>query len=405
MRPRFSLGFLALLTAGLAFWSAGLAAEPKDLIVHLSAGELPIKVNVTGSTPELNNLANIAFEAHGRYKREAAGAAQFDLRFTAVAPGQVRVDVRDKSGASVFSQIATGTNDHNALYRAADLAVKATSGLKGFFATRLAFVSTRAGKEDIYAGDLFLTEVNQITTDGATVLSPRWSPAGDKLIYTSYRSGFPDIYTADLATQRSDVFVSLNGTNSGAHFSPDGRHVAFLATVKEGTREIFVCDAQNSGSLNRLTRSDSVKTSPCWSPDGTRLVFSAGPQLYVISAAGGTPQPLAITGLNNNYAAEPDWSRAAPDKIAVTVRVRGESNYQVAVVSVAGNAEAKLVSKKIPSADVQEPVWLADGRHLICTAKSANVRVLYLLDTETGKATRLSQPSFRESSQAGVCGP
>ena len=61
---------------------------------------------------------------------------------------------------------------------------------------------------------------------------------------------------------------------------------------------------------------------------------------------------------------------------------------------------------KVPYADAQEPVWLADGRHLICTAKAANVRLLYLVDSVTGKATRLDPTGqLGESSRADVWGP
>ncbi len=406
MRPIFSRRqFLALLVVCPALLSArarGSTNEP--LVVNVSGAEQPITVSVTGSTPDLNGFANQAFAAHGRYLRAAAGTAQFDLRFTLAAPGQVHVDVRSRAGASVLSQSVTGTSDHNALFRAADLAVKATSTLNGFFASRLAFVSTRTGKEELYAGDLFLSEVTPVTTDGAAVLMPRWSPDGGRLIFTSYRSGFPDIYVADVASQRLDTFASLAGSNTGAHFSPDGRRVAFVATTKEGWREIYAGDAQGRG-LTRLTRSDTGKTSPVWSPDGTRILFSGdpGPQLMLMPAAGGTPQRLDIDGLST-YAAEPDWCRADPDKIAFTVRTE-RKNYQVAVASLSGRTRARIVSGKVPAADAQEPVWLADGRHLVCTAKAANVRVLYLVDTVTGQATRLSQASYRESSQAGVWGP
>jgi TolB protein len=389
---------VAVLGLVLGLPSAALAAIDLPAIVVPTAAP-PITVTVAGSPAELGNLANLAFEAHGRYQRVASGA-KFDLRFTAVAPDQVRVEVTG-AGMTGFSQVVTGTSDRNALLRAADVAVKATSGLNGFFASQIAFVSNRTSREDVYTSDVFFSEVRQVTFNGAAVLRPRWSPDGRRLIYTSYVKGFPDIYLLDLPSMHTNTFVSLKGSNLSARFSPDGREVVMVLTG-EGPSEIYTCDALGRG-ITRQTRSDTVKSSPAWSPDGTRIIYAGdpGPQLQIMPAGGGTPQRL-VTGLST-YCAEPDWSRGDPDKIAFTVRV-GQA-YQVAVCTLSGKTPARIVSKNVPAADALEPAWLADGRHLVCTARKANVRVLYLVDTETGKATRLSPASLGECAQASVWGP
>jgi TolB protein len=45
---------------------------------------------------------------------------------------------------------------------------------------------------------------------------------------------------------------------------------------------------------------------------------------------------------------------------------------------------------------------LADGRHLIYTERAANSRSINLLDTETGKTTRLSSAQLKQTSQASA---
>ena len=390
---------LIILLGASPVATAQLTAQTTNLGNVDVKAKLPIPITVAGSPADLNNLANVAFSAHGRYQR-VTGDAKFDLRFTGVAPSQVRVDISSK-GASLLSQVVAGTSDRNALLRAADVAVKATSGLNGFFASQIAFVSNRTGREDIYTSDVFFSEVRQITFNGAPILRPRWSPDGHKLIYTSYVKGFPDIYLLDLPSMHTNIFVSLKGSNLSARFSPDGREVAMVLTGT-GQSEIYTCDAFGRGITAR-THSDLVKSSPAWSPDGTRLIYAAepGPQLQIMSAGGGAPSRLA-TGLST-YCAEPDWSRAEPDKIAFTVR--NGTAYQVAVCSLSGKTQPKIVSQNVKATDALEPAWLADGRHLICTARMANVRVLYLVDTETGKATRLSPALLGECAQASVWGP
>jgi TolB protein len=117
------------------------------------------------------------------------------------------------------------------------------------------------------------------------------------------------------------------------------------------------------------------------------LVFAMepGPQLYQMPAAGGAPRRLALN--LGTYAAEPDWSRTDRNKIACTVRVGRQ--YQIGVFDLAKGA-GKVASKA--SFDGVEPSWLADGRHLVYTARDRTSSVLCVLDTETGNSTRLGTP-------------
>jgi TolB protein len=296
----------------------------------------------------------------------------------------------------------TGTSQRNALLRAADVAVKATSGLNGFFASKLAFISERTGKQEIYTGDLFFGEVKQITRDNAQAMTPRWSPDGNRIVYTSfYKSGFPDIFLIDLATLQRTTFVSLKGTNSGARFSPNGQQVALILSG-EGNPEVYVANAQGR-SISRRTRTSAVESSPSFSPDGSQLIFTSdsagGPQLYVMAAAGGSPRRLATN--ISGYCAEPDWSRGNPNLIAFTVR--SGRGFQIAVHDLSGKTPTKVVSRA--PTDAVEPSWLADGRHVVFTQRGANTRALYLLDTETGKSTRISPEGMGQTSQASVLAP
>lgn len=372
---------LITFLVGLACASTSAFAQAKDIGVVNLAAPNSIKVRVTG-TGELDALAARAFDSHGNFRRVTSGGA-FDIAFTTVSATQVRVDVT-KGGTSVVSQVVNGANTRNALFRAADVAVKATSGLNGFFASKLAFVSNRTGTDEIWVSDLFLGEASAITQQKSHVLTPRWSPDGGRILYTSYfRSGFPDIFQIDLAARRWTNFVSFKGTNMGARFSPDGSRVTMVLTG-EGTPEIYVSPAKGA-PVTRLTRSAAAKASPCFSPDGTRIVFTSepGPQLYIMSASGGGMNRVGA-GLSS-YCAEPDWSRGDPNKIAFTIR--DGRRYQIAVLDLKTG-----VSKKVSDApfDGVEPSWLADGRHLVYTARAANTRSLWILDTETGKVKQLS---------------
>jgi TolB protein len=120
-----------------------------------------------------------------------------------------------------------------------------------------------------------------------------------------------------------------------------------------------------------------------------------GPQLYVMAASGGTPQ--RVTFNTSGYCAEPDWSRADPNKVVFTMRANG--SYQIGVLDLAKHQGVQV--SKAPF-DGIEPSWLPDGRHVVYTARTPSTNRICILDTETGKSTPVSPSSFGQAFQASV---
>ena len=383
----------SLVIAGALAVSA-VAQTVKEYDVTKQANLKSKAVAITGS-PELTGLATTAFRTHGDFRLTPTGSA-YTLNFTTAGANQVRLEITSTSqGRSVFSQVVGGTSARNALFRAADVAVQQLTGLPGYFAGRITFISERTGHREVYTSDLFFGEATQITHDRAHALMPRWSPDGSRIIYTSFfNSGSAQIFVMTPATAQRVPFATFKGTNSGGRFSPDGGRVAAVLSAA-GNQEIFVGSPQGK-PFRRLTSSPGVEASPCWSPDGSRLIFTSDrggrPALYTMSAAGGamTPVPTNISG----YCAEPDWSRAKPNMIAFTCGVGG--GFQVAVYDLS-TRQSRIVTRG--GGDAIEPCWLADGRHLVYTVRTGSSRQIKILDTETGKATAISPSSIGQVSQ------
>jgi TolB protein len=393
-----------LFVLALSLAIAAPAFAQRDIgTVEVEADNRTIPVRVSGATGELNQLAMQAFSSHGRYHL-VASEYLYDIVFSPAGPTSVRVDIsRGFGGAPVASEVSSGASMREAFFSAADIAVAKTNGLglRGYFSSRLVFIGERTGHQEIYTSDLFFGDVKQITHDRAIAMTPRWSPDGERIIYTSFfQSGFPDIFTIDLGSYRRTTFVSFKGTNSGAHFSPDGRQVAMVLSG-EGEPEIYVSNSYGR-QVARRTHSDITKASPCWSPDGSRIIFAMGdpnPQLYVMSAFGGTPQ--RVTFDTARYCAEPDWSRTAPDKVAFTMR-NSAGSYQIGVLTLSTHHGEQ--ASKAPF-DGIEPSWLPDGRHVVYTARTPYANRICILDTETGKSTPVSPSGFGTAIQASVWSP
>src|SRR6266511_580838 len=82
-----------------------------------------------------------------------------------------------------------------------------------------------------------------------------------------------------------------DGTSDGqAAFSPDGSRVAFVRKIV--SVEIFVTNADGTGTPRRLTNNSVVETHPVWSHDGTRLAYERGLQVWSMNADGTNQKAL-----------------------------------------------------------------------------------------------------------------
>jgi len=276
-----------------------------------------------------------------------------------------------KSGAIAFNQTFTGKG-RMAAHQFADAITQAVTGLPGFAASRLAFISSATGSKELYMADMDGFNTRQLTHDNTISASPDLSQDGTKLTYTSYKSGYADVYLIDLISGNRTRIAFFPGINSGPNFSPDASRIA-LTLSKDGNPEIYTMSLQGD-SLTRITRTRGAETSPSWSPTGDRLVYSSddrgSPQLFISGATGtsdGSDWDHLVTG--NSYCTKPDWS---PDGkwIAFTTRLGGQ--FQIGVFNVASRS-AQLIT----TGGGQDPSWTRDSRHLLY---SNNGR-LHLLDT------------------------
>lgn len=330
-------------------------------------------------------LAQRAFGLHGGFRLAPASEATAVIRLSAVGNG-VRVVVETgRPPQPTFSVQFPGPDSAQPLERGADAAVQHLLGKPGFFASRLAFVARRGGAAtpDVYAGDLLFQRILQVSSTRAEVVSPTISPNGQDVVFTSYYRGFPEILGFNLANRSSRSIAAFKGNNSGATYSPTGDRLAMVLSPG-GNAELFI-GSPAGGGFRRLTTSRSLEADPSWSPDGTELTFvsdSLGrPQIFVMNAAGGGIRrlPTNISG----YCAEPDWNPRDRNQIVFTIA--SGSQFKLALWSFTTNAAEPL---SMPGAfDAVHPAWLADGRHVVYTERTARARRLAVYDTVTRRRT------------------
>jgi len=358
-----------LLLAGLC--STSPAQDPPTITIRKSDA---VNVNFKGiSGSDAQSIAQVLqndLTIAGYFTLVPAERASFTISGQA-SGGSLQGLVQDQRGSTVLSKTYTGSS-RSVAHQFADDLVETLTGNKGIANTRIAFVSTRSGKKEIYTADYDGANVQQLTTDRAISVAPALSPDGRRLAYTGYQSGYADIYVIDLASGARRAVVKFPGTNSGAAWSPDSSRIA-CSVSRDGNPELYVVSA-GGGGAKRLTRTRGVESGPTWGPDGREIIYSSddrgSPLLYRIGAGGGTGT-VVPTGFS--YNTEPDWS---PDgrKIAFVVRSGG---FNVAMKDLNSGQTRTLASGAV------DPAWAPNSRHLLYA--NSNGSGLVIMDTQSGR--------------------
>ena len=265
-------------------------------------------------------------------------------------------------------------------HKVADAVYSRITGEGGYFDSRVVFVSESGPKNKrlkrLAIMDYDGANVQFLTDSSAIVLAPRFSPTGDRVLYTSYETGFPRIYVLDVGTvKRRALDVQAEAMTFAPRFGPDGRTVVFSLS-QGGNTDIYKMDINDQGA-QRLTSTPSIETAPSFSPDGKRIVFesdrSGTPQLYVMSANGG--EATRISFGKGRYGT-PVWSPRG-DLIAFTKQANGR--FHIGVMRADGGEERLLTASFLD----EGPTWSPNGRVIMFTRETqgaSGIPALYSVD-------------------------
>ncbi len=322
-------------------------------------------------------------------------------RVSTIADGQVAVDfdlVNVLNGQRLATQRFTGTESalRNAAHRVSDVVYEKILGVRGAFATRIAYVSVTgqapAQRYKLLVADTDGENPRVILESAQPIMSPSWSADGQWLAYVSFEGKKSAIFVQRVRTGERRKVSARTGINGAPAWSPDGRRLALTLSGSGGNLDIYVLDLATQG-LTRITEDASIDTEAVWAPDGGNLYFTSdragGPQIYRVAARqGDRPKRITFTG---TYNARP---RLSPDGTQLAMLTLDQGNYRVAVQDLATSAVRVLSKGRLD----ESPSFAPNGQLLIYSGQERGTGVLatVAIDGLTGQRLNSDAGQVRE---------
>jgi TolB protein len=161
-------------------------------------------------------------------------------------------------------------------HKVADVIYSKITGEGGYFDSRVVFVSESGPKNQrlkrLAVMDYDGANVAYLTDSAAIVLAPRFSPTGDRILYTSYESGFPRITLMDVGSLSRQSLDEQPGTDLCAALQSGRRNCGLQSGAGREYRHLRAvarlgrADAADQRAVDR----DGAKLQPGWQPDRLR---------------------------------------------------------------------------------------------------------------------------------------
>jgi Tol biopolymer transport system component len=233
---------------------------------------------------------------------------------------------------------------------------------------------------------------------------PDWSPAGDRIAFVV--DG--DLWTADAHGENLDRLLDCPDGCDYPAWSPDGTKLAFSAYEPgpnaPGASSIRIIDVA-TGAITDVVRAERphLVDVPRWSPDGRSLVVGidqmdddgndTGAAIGIVPTGGG--EIMQLQGFDT-FAYYPDWSWAT-DTIVFSTEALGynaggpsDDTWNLWTIRPDGSG-VRQVTDVSAGTRLWQPSWTPDGTRIIANREADRVGIL--VDPGTGIVEELAYRS------------
>lgn len=318
---------------------------------------------------------------------------------TARAGGRIEVrfrmfDIGSKTQSVGFSFLVDASQLRVTAHKIADLIYEKLTGDVGVFSTKISYVVKRGEMFELQVADADGYNPQVVHRYKEPIISPQWSPDGQKVAYVSFEQKKPIVYVLQVFNGTRKVLAAFEGSNSAPTWSPDGKRLAITLT-KDGISQIYLINADGSGAY-RLTYSQSIDTEPNFSPDGQYLLFTSdragGPQIYRMRVDG-SDEPRRMT-FEGSYNVTPRYS---PDGKSFVFIHRYQGRFNVAVQDIATRQVQILTSGRLD----QSPTFAPNGKMILYASEIKGRGILAAVSSDgrvkqriTAQAGDIREPAW-----------
>ena len=231
----------------------------------------------------------------GRVTRQGDGRMRSEFRLWDVFGGQ------QQAGQQYFT---SPDNWRRIGHIISDAIYERLTGEKGYFDSRIVFVDESGPKsrrvKRLAIMDQDGASVRYLTRGEDLVLTPRFSPDGQRVIMSLQQGSNSNLFTMDLRSRATTRLTQSPAIDTAPSYSPDGARICFESD-RGGSQQIYVMPS-TGGNAQRISFGEGSYSTPVWSPRGDAIAFTkqgGGKFAIGIMRTDGSGERILTEGFHN----------------------------------------------------------------------------------------------------------